>query len=109
MRQAAQTEELTFCYLFSLRRLLMRMFGTSQATILALFFGRDDIPYQSTWAGAGGATRSYAGFHQMANEQGRSRVYGGIHFEFDQIAGQSAGRNVANYVFLNFMKPRCNN
>ncbi len=67
----------------------------SQATILALFFGRDDIPYQATWAGTGGATRSYAGFHQMANEQGRSRVYGGIHFEFDQVAGQSAGRNVA--------------
>ena len=82
--------------------------GMSQATILALFFGRDDIRYQSTWAGTGGTTRSYAGFTAMANEQGRIRVYGGIHFEFDQIAGQSTGRNVANYVFLNFMKPRCN-
>lgn len=81
--------------------------GTSQATILALVFGRDDIRYQHTWEGAGGATRSYSGFNQMANEQERSRVYGGIHFTFDQTAGQSAGRNVANYVFLNFMKPRC--
>jgi hypothetical protein len=43
----------------------------------------------------------------MASEEERSRVYGGIHFTFDQTAGQSAGRNVANYVFLNFMKPRC--
>ena len=83
--------------------------GTSQATILALVFGRDDIRYQHTWEGAGGATRSYSGFNQMANEQERSRVYGGIHFTFDGVAGQSAGRNVANYVFLNFMKPRCNN
>lgn len=81
--------------------------GTSQSTILGLFFGRDDIPYQHTWEGAGGATRSYAGFTAMANEEERSRVYGGIHFTFDQVAGQSAGRNVANYVFLNFMKPRC--
>ncbi len=81
--------------------------GTSQATILALFFGRDDINFQHTWEGAGGATRSYAGFTVMANEEERSRVYGGIHFTFDQTAGQSAGRNVANYVFLNFMKPRC--
>ncbi len=80
--------------------------GTSQATILALFFGRDDVRYQATWEGAGGATRSYSGFNQMADEQERSRVYGGIHFTFDQTAGQSAGRNVANYVFLNFMKPR---
>ncbi|HEX8564697.1 MAG TPA: hypothetical protein VF648_03445 [Pyrinomonadaceae bacterium] len=35
-----------------------------------------------------------------------SRVWGGIHFTFDQNAGQSAGRNVANYVFQNFMRPR---
>ena len=87
----------------------IKQFRMSQATILALFFGRDDIRYQATWAGAGGATRSYAGFHQMANEQERARIYSGIHFTFDQVAGQSAGRNVANYVFLNFMKPRCNN
>jgi hypothetical protein len=81
--------------------------GTSQSTILGLFFGRDDIRFQHTWEGAGGATRSYPGFAAMANEEERSRVYGGIHFTFDQTAGQSAGRNVANYVFLNFMKPRC--
>lgn len=80
--------------------------GTSQATILALVFGRDDIAFQHTWEGAGGATRSYSGFNQMANEEERSRVYGGIHFTFDQIAGQSAGRNVANYIYQNFMRPR---
>lgn len=87
----------------------MAAIGTSQATILALFFGRDDIRYQHTWDGAGGATRSYAGFNQMANEQERARVYGGIHFTFDQVAGQSAGRNVGNFVFLNFMRPRSTN
>ncbi|MEJ7625093.1 MAG: vanadium-dependent haloperoxidase [Pyrinomonadaceae bacterium] len=81
--------------------------GTSNSTILGLFFGRDDIGFQHTWEGAGGATRSYAGFTTMANEEERSRVYGGIHFTFDQTAGQSAGRNVANFVFLNFMRPRC--
>ena len=86
----------------------MAAIGTSQATILALFFGRDDIRYQNTWDGAGGATRSYSGFNQMANEQERARVYGGIHYTFDQTAGQSAGRNVGNFVFLNFMRPRSN-
>ena len=80
--------------------------GTSQATILALVFGRDDIAFEHTWEGAGGATRSYPGFMAMANEEERSRVYGGIHFTFDQAAGQTVGRNVANYVFLNLMKPR---
>jgi hypothetical protein len=80
--------------------------GTSQATILSLFFGRDDIRFEHNWAGAGGATRSYAGFSEMANESARARVYGGIHFTFDNVAGQSVGRNVANYIFANVMRPR---
>jgi len=42
----------------------------------------------------------------MADEQARARVYGGIHFTFDNVAGQSAGTNVANYVFSKFMRPR---
>jgi len=80
--------------------------GTSQSTILTLFFGRDDIGFQHTWEGAGGATRSYAGFSAMADEEARARVYGGIHFTFDNVAGQSVGRNVANYIFANVMRPR---
>lgn len=80
--------------------------GTSQSTILALFFGRDDIPFQNTWEGSGGATRSYVGFTAMADEEANSRIYGGIHYRFDNVAGQSAGRNVANYVFQNFLKLR---
>jgi hypothetical protein len=82
------------------------MVGASQATILASFFGRDDIRFQHTWEGPSGMTRSYAGFNAMANEEERARVYGGIHFTFDQVAGQSAGRNVANFVFQNFMTPK---
>jgi hypothetical protein len=80
--------------------------GTSQSTILALFFGRDDIRFDHTWEGPGGATRSYAGFTAMADEEARARIYAGIHFTFDNVAGQSAGRNVANYVFQNLMQPR---
>ena len=87
----------------------MAAIGTSQATILAAFFGRDDIRFDHTWSGAGGATRSYAGFGAMADEQARARVYGGIHFTFDNVAGQSVGTNVANYVFAKYMRPRqCN-
>lgn len=87
----------------------MAAIGTSQATILAQFFGRDDIRFDHTWAGAGGATRSYAGFSAMANEQARARVYGGIHFTFDNVAGQSVGTSVGNYIFGNVMRPRvCN-
>ncbi len=45
----------------------------------------------------------------MTNEAARSRIYGGVHFPTDTAAGQSAGRSVANYVFLNYLTPRrCN-
>ena len=84
----------------------MATIGTSQSTVLAMFFGRDDIGFSHTWEGAGGATRSYQGFSAMANEQERARVWGGIHFTFDNVAGQSIGRNVGTYVFQNLMQPR---
>ncbi len=86
----------------------MAAIGTAHATTLALVFGRDDIPFQNTWEGtpSEGRTRSYLSFGQMANEEANSRIYGGIHFRFDSEAGQSIGRNVGNYVFLNFMRPR---
>ena len=84
----------------------------AHATIFTLFFGRDDIAFQHTWEnhtpGTPGWTRSYTSFSAMAQEVAEQRIYGGIHFRFDQEAGQSVGRNVANYVFLNFMRPRCN-
>ncbi|HEX6126275.1 MAG TPA: vanadium-dependent haloperoxidase [Pyrinomonadaceae bacterium] len=84
----------------------MAAIGTSQSTVLAMFFGRDDISFSHTWDGAGGATRSYVGFTAMANEQERARVWGGIHFTFDNVAGQSIGRSVGTYVFQNIMQPR---
>lgn len=84
----------------------MAALSASQAQILALFFGRDDIRFSHTWEGPGGATRHYPGFAAMAEEAARSRVYGGIHFNFDNVAGLSIGRNVANYIFQNILRPR---
>lgn len=83
--------------------------GMTNATILALFFGREDIPFTVNYPGPPAITRSYPGFNALALEMGRSRIYAGIHFEFDSTAGQAIGRNVANYTFLNYLKPReCN-
>ncbi len=42
--------------------------------------------------------RSYTSFDQAAEEAGRSRIYGGIHFEFSNRDGQLAGRAVAEEV-----------
>src|SRR5207248_10800709 len=40
-----------------------------------------------------------------ATEEGRSRVYGGIHFSFDVTAGQEVGRQVGDYVFDHVLRP----
>ena len=81
--------------------------SSSLATTLALFYGRDDIQFRIDFGGSPNVTRNYRSFSALTNEIARSRVFGGVHFPLDIAAGQSAGRNVATYVFLNFLTPRC--
>jgi hypothetical protein len=76
----------------------------SSATILASFFGTDAIPFQVTW-NVINITRSYPGFQAMADESGMSRIWGGIHYPFDNTVGQALGDNVGNFVFQNVMQP----
>jgi hypothetical protein len=82
--------------------------GAASATVLANFFGADAIPFQIDWSpyGFAGVTRSYGGFWAAADEMARSRVYGGIHFSFDNTAGQQIGRDVGNYVMDHYLLPR---
>lgn len=82
--------------------------GASAATALALALGTNDIPVSATWRQSDGpdVTHDFPGFWQVAEEQSMSRIYGGIHYRFAQVAGQTAGRNVAEFVFANYMAPR---
>lgn len=41
----------------------------------------------------------YTTFKQITNDVDDARVYGGIHFRFDQVAGGRLGREVATYVY----------
>ncbi|MDQ3042224.1 MAG: vanadium-dependent haloperoxidase, partial [Acidobacteriota bacterium] len=77
--------------------------SSSLATILALFYDRDDVQFQINFGGTPNVTRNYQSFSALTNEIAHSRVYGGVHFPFDIAAGQSAGRNVANYAFSNYL------
>jgi membrane-associated phospholipid phosphatase len=53
-----------------------------------------------------GVTRSFDSFVAAAAEAGRSRIYGGIHYQFDNANGQAVGAEVADYVVGGFLKPR---
>ena len=70
-------------------------FSAAAATVLAGFFCRDDIAFIHGNDGApNGTPRVYSGFSAAAFEAGRSRIFGGVHFEFSNQAGLAAGRGV---------------
>jgi hypothetical protein len=49
--------------------------------------------------------RSFTSFSQAAEEAGQSRIYGGIHWQYDNQAGLASGRTLAEHVFFNFLTP----
>jgi hypothetical protein len=85
-------------------------FSGAGAAALAAFFGADAISFQVGSDQLPGRVRSYPGFWAAANEAGRSRIYGGIHYEFDNREGLACGRNlaeaIANRHFLPAVSPQ---
>ncbi|HSS47846.1 MAG TPA: vanadium-dependent haloperoxidase [Thermoanaerobaculia bacterium] len=79
-------------------------FSAAAARILGLFFGNDLFNFTSTSDGSPGQ-RSYTSFSQAAQEAGQSRIYGGIHWQFDNTAGQATGRALAEQIFYNNLTP----
>ena len=71
------------------------------ATILALFFGSDSM--QISFFGDdsldGDDWRTFDSFRAAAEEAGRSRIYGGIHYRFSTEDGLLLGRLIAEQVF----------
>jgi hypothetical protein len=85
-------------------------FGAAAFQVLADFYGRDDINFTLTSDEFDGVrrprvTRSYTSFSQAAEENGASRIYLGIHWPFDNTAGQAQGRSIADYVFQHVLAP----
>jgi hypothetical protein len=85
--------------------------SATAATVLAEFYGNDAIAFTSSAEiSAGGTviTRSFDSFSEAAQEAGASRIYGGIHWSFDNEAGLEAGRSVGEFVAENLLGPRGN-
>jgi hypothetical protein len=87
----------------------MATIGASAARVLALALGTNDVPVTATWRQSNGqpdVVHHFTTLSDVAQQQADSRIYGGIHYRFDNEAGQTAGRAVAEYVFANFMAPK---
>lgn len=65
--------------------------------VLSSFFG--DATSFCVMGTAG--QRCFTSFAQAAQEAADSRIYGGIHFRFENTAGLNLGRNVAHYTLEN--------
>lgn len=75
--------------------------GTADAgfTVLQLYFGdRNTLTLHTTTVGE--PPRTIDSLSQGEAEIGLSRIYGGIHFPFDNLQGQALGVKVAAYVLL---------
>jgi hypothetical protein len=86
----------------------MACVSASAARAMALVHGSDAIPFTAVWQGSTGnpdVSRQYASFSQLALDQANSRIYGGIHFRFENEASQQSCPRVADFVFARFMQP----
>lgn len=76
-------------------------FSGAAAAVLTSVFGAN-YSFTTTSSGLLGVNRSFASFDAAAAEAGRSRIYGGIHYEFSNQDGQAAGRALAAQVLSTF-------
>jgi hypothetical protein len=51
-----------------------------------------------------GIVLNYTAWKQITNDIDDARIYGGIHFRFDQEAGSHQGRQVGKYILRNFLR-----
>jgi hypothetical protein len=79
-------------------------FSGAAAAVLKSFFGRDNIAFTLPSENPAVASRSYTSFSQAAQESADSRLYGGIHWRFDNEDGLVAGKNLGNFVAKSFFE-----
>jgi hypothetical protein len=74
------------------------------AAVLADFFGTDNVSFTLPSQNPALPARSFTSFSQAAQESADSRLYGGIHWRFDNETGLDVGDAVGKYVVANFLR-----
>jgi len=71
-------------------------FSGAAPSVLADYFG-DATRVEATSEAFPGMTRTFPSFSALARECGRSRIYGGIHYECDNKAGLEMGKAIGEH------------
>ena len=79
------------------------VFSGAAAAVLTAEFGAK--PFRSSSASLPGVTRAFASFDQAAEEAANSRLWGGIHYKFDNDDGLATGRAVGKWALDVFRHP----
>lgn len=80
-------------------------FGAALFQTLTDFYGTDNIPFTFTSDEPGGGTRSFSTLSQAKYENAESRIWLGIHWQFDADYGILTGDSVGNWVFTSQLQP----
>jgi hypothetical protein len=80
-------------------------FGAAHAAVMRSFYGTDAIAFTIGSDDTPGEFRTFDTFTDAALENGRSRVYLGVHWQLDADGGYDAGTRLGTYVVENFLRP----
>ena len=80
-------------------------FTGAGAQVLRRWFKRDDLAFTVTSDTVPGVVRHFSSLTSVADEIGRSRIWGGIHFHSADADGQDLGRRVGDWVFDHSLVP----
>jgi hypothetical protein len=74
-------------------------FGGALFSVLADFYGTDNMNFTLTSDNIPGVLESFTKFSDAADQNAESRIYLGIHWQFDADIGTASGYSVGNDVF----------
>jgi PAP2 superfamily/PEP-CTERM motif len=80
-------------------------FGGALFTMLADFYGTDDMNFTLASDNIPGVLESFTKFSDAAAQNAESRIYLGIHWQFDADIGTASGDMVGNDIFASALEP----
>jgi hypothetical protein len=79
--------------------------SAAAAEVLQHLYGASGHDLTFSAASVPGIVLHYTAFKDIVADISDARVYGGIHFRFDQDGGERQGERIGQYVFKNILRP----